>query len=66
MVAPPLEDGADQVAFHESVVLESEDVAVNEVTIPGTVGTDTVALFELAVADPPEFAAVTRQRIGLK
>jgi hypothetical protein len=33
--------------------------------VPGTVGDVTVAVLENAEADPPEFVAVTLQRIGL-
>ena len=46
----------------------SEEVAVSELTVPGTVttGADTDAVLENAAADdPPELLAVTLQRIGL-
>jgi hypothetical protein len=59
--------GADHVAFHERVDPDNEEVAVKEVTRPGTVatGAETVAVFENASVEPPAFVAVTRQRIGL-
>ena len=64
---PPLLVGADHEADQFKFVPLSEEVAVNEVTVPGTVrtGAETVALFEKACVDPPAFVAVTRQRIGL-
>jgi hypothetical protein len=45
----------------------SEEDAVSELTVPGTVttGAETVAVLENAATDPPPFVAVTRQRIGL-
>ena len=58
-------EGADHDADQFKFVPLSADVAVNEVTRPGTVGTETVAVLDVAVADPPEFVAVTLQRIGL-
>ena len=66
MTDPPLLEGADHEADQFKFVPLSADDAVNEVTVPGTVGDVTVAVLENAEADPPEFAAVTRQRIGLE
>ena len=59
IVAPPFEDGADQVAFHDKVVPEREEVAVKEVTIPGTVAPAGPTCAELASVDvPAELVAV--------
>jgi hypothetical protein len=62
---PPLSVGAVHDADQFKLVPLSEEDAVSELTVPGTVGDNTVALLENACVDPPAFVAVTRQRIGL-
>lgn len=62
---PPLFEGAAHDADQSKLVPLSAEEAVNEVTVPGTVGEETDAVFEKACVDPPAFVAVTRQRIGL-
>ena len=59
-------EGADHDADQFKFEPLSSEEAVNEVTVPGTVvPAETLAVLENAEADPPEFVAVTRQRIGL-
>lgn len=59
-------EGADHDADQFKFEPLSSEEAVNEVTVPGTVvPAETLAVLENAEADPPEFVAVTLQRIGL-
>jgi hypothetical protein len=60
-------EGADHEADQFRLEPLSNEEAVNEFTVPGTVvPAETLAVFEKAEVDPPEFVAVTRQRIGLE
>lgn len=68
MADPPLLEGADHEADQFKFDPLREEVAVRELTTPGTVaaGAETDAVLETAGVDPPALLAVTTQRIGLE